>query len=107
MPTDSETLQQGAALSHRASRLMGLGPSVGVESRLIRLKGWPIDEPGMMIGDEHGPLPEGKMAQAFFDGALIIDVTFTSGLAVGVSASIHRIGQDVVDRGVGGTVNLF
>src|SRR5208337_4102806 len=41
-----------------------------------------------------------EVTQAFFDGAVIINVTFTPGLAVGVSASIHRIGQDVVDRRV-------
>jgi hypothetical protein len=42
------------------------------------------------------------MAHPFFDDTLFIDVTFAARLAVGVSASIHRIGQDVVECGVSG-----
>src|SRR5208337_2761429 len=59
--------------------------------------GCPVNETGMMLGNEDGPLREGEMAYPFLDGAVFIDVAFILGLAVGISASIHRIGEDVVD----------
>src|SRR4051812_34877345 len=62
----------------------------------IRLKGCPIDEAGMMILNENGPLIHGQMPNAFPDNAVFINVAFVLGLAVGVSASIHRIGQDLM-----------
>src|SRR5215469_4735563 len=43
------------------------------------------------------------MPHPFSDRALCIDVTFVASLAVGVSASIHRIGQDLVNGMVGGS----
>src|SRR5882762_8963758 len=79
---------------------MRLRPGVGVEPRLIGLKGRPIDEAGMMVRNEDGPLIHRKMPNAFPDGAVFIDVAFVPGLAVRVSASIHRIGEDVVECGV-------
>ena len=100
MAAGDDPLQQGRALSHRSSCLMRLGPGVGIEPRLIGLEGRPIDEARMMVLDEDGPLIDGKMTHPFPDGAVFIDVAFVPGLAVGVSASIHRIGQDVVDCGV-------
>ena len=80
---------------------MRLRPGVGIEPRLIGLKGSPIDEAGMMVRNENGPLIHGQMTNPFSDGAVFIDVAFVPGLAVGVSASIHRIGEDVVECGVG------
>src|SRR3982751_6536338 len=93
-----KALQQCRPLSHRASCLMRHGPDVGIEPRLIRLKGCPIDEAGMMILNENGPLIHGQMPNAFPDSAVFINVAFVLGLAVGVSASIHRISQDLVQR---------
>ena len=74
------------------------GSDVGIEPCLIRLKGRPIDEAGMMILNENGPLIHGQMPNAFPDGAVFINVAFVLGLAVRVSASLHRIGQDLVER---------
>ena len=99
MAASGDALQQCRSLSHRASRLVWLRPGVGIEPRLIGLKGGPIDEAGMMVRDENRPLLHGQMTHPFPDGALFIDVTFGPGLAVGVSASIHRIGQDLVECG--------
>src|SRR6266700_6175137 len=79
---------------------MGLRSSVGVEPCLIGLKGGPIDEAGMVVLDENGPLLHGKMSNPFSDRAVLINIAFVAGLAVRVSASIHRIGEDVVERGV-------
>src|SRR5437773_1219641 len=80
---------------------MGLRTRVAVETRLIGLEGRPIDEAGMVLRDENGPLRNRKMTHSFLDGAVFIDVAFGAALAVGVSASIHRIGKDVVDGSVG------
>ena len=82
------------------SRLMRLRPGVGIQPRLVGLVGRPIDEAGMMLGNEDGPLRDGQMTYALPDGAVFIDVAFIPGLAVGISASIHRIGQNVVDCGI-------
>lgn len=79
---------------------MGLRSGIGVEPCLIGLKGAPINEAGMMVQDENGPLIHRKMPNPFSDRAVLIDVAFVFGLAVGVSASIHRIGEDVVECGV-------
>src|SRR6202171_2356495 len=78
------------------------GSGVGIESRLIGLIGRPIDEAGMMVLNENRTLIHGKMATTFSDGAVFIKVAFVPGLAVGVSASIHRIAEDVVKCCVGG-----
>jgi hypothetical protein len=43
------------------------------------------------------------MPDAFSDDAVFIDVAFVLRLAVGVSASIYRIGENVMERGVGGS----
>src|SRR6266849_2140434 len=101
MATGGNALQQRRTLSHRASRLMRLRPGVGVEPRLVGLKGGPIDKAGMMVWDENGPLIHGKMTHPLLDDTLFIDVTFAAALTVSVSASIHRIGQDLVECRVG------
>src|SRR5260370_33541990 len=101
MAACGDALQQRRTLSHCASRLVWLRPGVGVEPRLIGLKGSPIDEAGMMVRNEHRPLIHRKMPNAFLDGAMFIHVAFVLGLAVGVSASIHRIGEDLMECMVG------
>src|SRR3954451_6800155 len=97
----SKALQQCRSLSHRSSRLMRLRPRVGIEPRLIGLKSGPIDEPRMMVPDENGPLIHWQMPYPLSDDTLFIDVAFVPRLAVGVSASIHRIGQNLVECVVG------
>ncbi len=101
VPAGGEALQQCRSLSHRAPSLMRLGPGVGVEPCLVGLKGGPIDEARMMILGEHGPLIHGQMPNAFSDSAVFIHVAFVLGLAVGVSASIHRIGENLMECMVG------
>jgi hypothetical protein len=75
--------------------------SIGIETLLIDFECCPIDESGMMFANEYAPFLHRKMTRALLDCALFIDVAFAAALAVGVSASIHRIGQNVMDRGVG------
>jgi hypothetical protein len=76
---------------------MRLGPGVGIESRLISLVSGPIDETGMMLGDKNSPLLDGKMTDPFLDRTLFIDIAFVLGFAVSISASIHRIGENMMD----------
>ena len=80
--------------------MVGLWPGVGIEPSLVRLEGGPVDETRMVFQDENSPLSDGKVTCPFLDGAVFIDVAFVLGLAVGVSASIHRIGENVVERRV-------
>jgi hypothetical protein len=92
MAACGHALQQCRPLSHRSSSLMRLRSRVGVEPRLIGFEGGPIDETRMMVPDENGPLIHGQMPRPLFDDTFFIDVAFVPGFAVGVSASIHRIG---------------
>ena len=74
--------------------------NVGIEAGLVGLVGCPVDEAWMMIRKKHRPLIQGQMTGSFSDRAVFIDVTFMASLAVSVCASIHRIGEHVVDGGV-------
>src|SRR6266853_3142510 len=100
MATGGKTLQQSRSLSHRTSRLVTPRPRVGIKPCLVGLKGCPIDEAGMMVRNENRPLSDGQMTHPLLDDALFINVAFAPALAVGVSASIHRIGEDVVECSV-------
>jgi hypothetical protein len=92
-----EALQQRRSFSHRSSCVMRHRSDVGIEPRLISLKSLPIDEAGMMPLNENGPLIHGQMTGAFFDDTVLINVAFVLSLAVRISASIHRIGEDAVE----------
>ena len=81
---------------------MRLGSGIGVEPCLVGFESGPIDKAGVMIPDENGPLIHGQVAGPLSDNALFIDIALISGLAVRVCASIHRIGQDLVERVIGG-----
>jgi hypothetical protein len=74
--------------------------SVGVKARLVALISSPIDETGMMAIDKNRPLSHRKMARPLLDSTVFIDVAFMLGFAVGVSASIHRIREDVMNGGI-------
>ena len=100
MPAHADALQQGRAFSHHASDAMWSRASIRVEALLIGFERCPVDESRVMFREEHAPLVPRKMTHAFFDVAVFIDVAFPSALAVSISASIHRIGQDVMNRGV-------
>src|ERR1700693_2315141 len=76
---------------------------VRIKPRLIGFESCPVDEARMMVPEQNSPLFHGQMSHPFPDGAVCINVTFVASLTVGVSASIHRIGQDLVDSMVGGS----
>src|ERR1700722_973223 len=77
------------------------GAGGGIKPRLIGLIGRPLDEAGMVVLNETRPLIHRQMPTTFSDGAVFIKVAFVLGLAVGVSASIPRIAEDVVKCCVG------
>src|SRR5215831_2432239 len=97
-----DSLQQCRSLSHCPSRLVWSRLRIGIESSLVGLESGPIDKAGMMVPDNNGPLIQGQMPHPLSDDSLFIDVAFVPGLAVGVSASIHRIGEDLVECMIGG-----
>ena len=100
MPADGEALQQGRAFSHRAARLMWLGMDVRIDAHLIGLERHPINEAGMMLAQEHRPFRDGHAAAPLFEQAVRIQVALTPRLAVRVGASIHRVGEHMMNRGV-------
>src|ERR1700740_1758817 len=102
LPTRSEALQQCAAFSHGAARLVWLRMLVGINACLVGLEGSPVNVTGMMFGKKHGPLRPGQKTGALPQPALVIDVAVTMRLPVRVRASIHRIGEDLMDGVIAG-----
>jgi len=77
--------------------------NVGVDACLVGLERRPIDEPGMVLGQKHGPLGHGQMTSSSSEHSLFIDITLMTRFSVGVSASIHRIGEHVMEGSVSGS----
>ena len=61
-----DALQQRRAFSHCSSRLVRHRFGIAIEPRLVGFKGGPIDETGMMVADENGPLFHGQMPRIRF-----------------------------------------
>ena len=74
--------------------------NIAVDAGLVGLEGGPIDVAGMMLGKQDRPLGHGQMTSASAESALLIDVPFMTTSSVEISASIHRIGEYVMDRSV-------
>jgi len=94
LPTGSEALQQCAAFSHSAARLVWPRMLVGINACLVGLERGPVNETWMMFGKKHGPLRHGQKTGSLTEPSLVIDVAFTMRLPVRVRASIHRIGEN-------------
>src|SRR5437867_5432588 len=103
MTASGQALKQRRAFSQRPSLLVRSRSSVAIEPSLIALGGGPVNEAGMVVGDEERPLLERKMTHPFLDGTMFIDVALAASFAVRVSASIDRIGEDMVNGGVSGS----
>src|SRR5271157_315853 len=102
LPTRSEALQQCAAFSHGAARLVWLRMLVGINACLVSVEAGPVNKTGMVFGKKHGPLRHGQKTGSFAEPSLAIDVAFTMRLPVRVRASIYRIGEYLMDRVVAG-----
>ena len=69
---------------------------------LVGQVGVPVDEPGVVIGDEDLPLVAGQLAAPCAQRAVRAEVAFVAGAAVDVGASVGRVGQRGVHGMVGG-----
>src|SRR6266851_1285780 len=94
--------QEGTALANRSSGLVRPWPDVGVDAVPVGLVRCPVDEARVMTRDEHTPLRLGKRSGSLANPALIVHVALLLGPAVGVGPSVRRIGEHIVDCGVGG-----
>ena len=88
MAAAPEPLQQGSALAHGATRLVGTSPGVAGEAFLVCLIGLPVDETRMMVRDQHLPFGARQMAQTFLAAASGIQDDLLAGSPVGVGAGI-------------------
>ena len=75
--------------------------NIAVDAGLVGLEGGPIDIAGMMLGKKDRPLGHGKMTSAPPEPSLFVDIPFITTPSVDVSASIHRIGEHMMNPGVG------
>ena len=75
---------------------------VGINACLIGLERGPIDVARMMFGEKHRPLCHGQKAGSLPELTLVIDVAFTMRFSVSVRASIHRIGEYLMDGVIAG-----
>ena len=97
-----QALQQRAAFPHRpGARLVRLRADVGADPGLVGLVGVPVQEPRVMIGDEHLPLALGQGAATDPGGAVGADVAVLAGLAEHVGARVSGMGEHVVHGMVG------
>ena len=80
---------------------LACGPDVAADAGLVGLVGVPVDEPGVVIGDEDLPLVAGQAAAALAQRAARVKVAFLAGPAVDVRAGIGRVGQRGVHRMIG------
>jgi hypothetical protein len=82
--------------------------NIAIDASLVGLERRPIDVPGMVLGEKDGPFCHGQKPRSFPEHALFIHVTFMTRFSVGVSASIHRIGEHAMDAGIsrGGPTDL-
>lgn len=96
-----EALQQCHALAQGAAAPVGLRSGIAVQTGLISLVRRPIDIPLVVFWDEHGPFRSRKQTNPLFDLSLLIDIALTAGFAITVGAAIDRIGEDIVNDGIG------
>src|SRR5205814_557532 len=98
-----QALQQRGAFPRRAgARLVVLRADVGADAVLVGLVGVPVDEPGVVIGDEDLPL---VLAQPTFPDPQVAvggDVALPACAAEDVRAGVAGMGQGGVHRVVGG-----
>ena len=97
-----QALQQRGAFPDRAgARLVPFGPDVAADALLVGLVGVPVDEPGMMLGDEDLPLVLWQPTLAYPQVAVFTDIAVGACPAEDVGAGIGGVGQRGVHRVVG------
>src|SRR5262249_10749847 len=83
-----ETLKQCRALSHGASGLVWTRMSILCEPCPIGFEGLPIDEPWVVIANEHRPFGHGQVAHALTHSSAIIDIALATSFAICVGSRI-------------------
>jgi hypothetical protein len=95
-------LQQRAAFPDRAGAgLVRHGPDVAADAGLVGLVGVPVDEPAVVICDEHLPLALRQLPTPDPHLAVLAEVALLAGFAEHVGTGIGRVGEHGVHRVVG------
>ncbi len=82
---------------------MRTGVGVFGDSTLVHFIRLPVDEALVVIADQDRPLGARQMAGAFPYTAGLIHVGLLVCFTISIGACIDRIGQDLVDGGIGGS----
>ena len=78
-PAAGQPLQQRGPSAPRRCPAGAPGPGVGADAGLVGLVGVPVDEPAMMVGDEHLPVGLGERAAAGAQHPVVADIAFGAG----------------------------
>ena len=101
-PAGGQALQQGAALADRAGAgLMRHRAGVLPDLGLVGLVGVPVDEPLVVVFDQHLPLVLRQHAAPDPDRPVVADQPLLPAAAEGIRAGVGGVGQHVVHRVVG------
>jgi hypothetical protein len=101
-PAGGQALQQRAAFADRAGAgLMRHRADILPDLVLVGLVGVPVDEPGVVIFDEHFPLALGQHPPPYPQHAAVADPPLLAAAAEGIGTGIGRVGEHVVHRVVG------
>src|SRR5271166_2341789 len=112
--TDGKALQQGGTVPHSPARLltsqdvrricapMRLRTGVRIDTHAVGLEGLPVDEARMVVADQDRPLIAGQPARSAPHVALIVNIPFKAGAAIGIGAGVAGMDEDAVDGMVGG-----
>jgi|SRR5215831_10862722 len=79
---------------------MWTGTRIGTDAAAIGFIGAPIDEPLMVVRDEHGPLRLRQLADALLARSGRIERDLMAALAISVSARVDGIRQHMINRNV-------
>ena len=93
--------QRGAFPKRAGAGFAGHRADVGVDAGLVGLVGVPVEEPPMVIFDEHLPLALRQLTAADAHLAVLTDVALLAGLAEHVGARISGMGEHGVHRVIG------
>ncbi len=94
-------LQQRRAFTRRAATEAAWGAPVLAQPGGVDLEGGPVDEPGMVVGDQHRPLITRQQHGALHELARRVDTFLGAGAAEHERPCIDRVGEEIVHRRIG------
>src|SRR6516162_4569499 len=101
--SSSPSITPGTSTGQHMKPINGAGapvrlwPRVLGEAPLICFICWPVDVPGVMLGDEDPPFRAGQASNLFRPRAGGVENRLPSGFAIDIGPGIDGIAQDVVD----------